>query len=71
VKSRSALDQHDYTREQFFAMTIDEIRPPAEHPRLRATFDPGSLPERRFGRWRHLRCAGSEIVVEIIAYQRG
>ena len=66
--NQAALDQYGYTRERFLAMTIDEIRPPAERPRLRATFDPGALPERRFGRWRHLRCDGSEIVVEIIAH---
>ena len=67
--NQAAVDQYGYTRERFLAMTVDEIRPPVERQRFRETLDPDYPAERRFGRWRHLRCDGSQIIVEIIAHR--
>ena len=67
--NRAALSTYGYTREEFLAMTVRDIRPPAEDTRFRAYLD-----ERRIsgleeenassGRWIHRRKDGSLLSVE-------
>ncbi|HEX6026931.1 MAG TPA: ATP-binding protein [Solirubrobacter sp.] len=61
----AAVRHYGYSREEFLQMTIKDIRPPEDVPRLMADVaDPGSP---RAGTWRHMRKEGSLIDVEITA----
>lgn len=61
----AALARYGYTEEEFFRMTIRDIRPPEEVPALLEMLDhAGSGLENR-GVWRHQRKDGSIIDVEI------
>ncbi len=61
----AAVRHYGYTRDEFLAMTIKDIRPPEEVPRLLADVaDPGSP---RANTWRHKCKDGSIIDVEITA----
>jgi PAS domain S-box-containing protein len=61
----AAVRHYGYSREEFLAMTIKDIRPPEEVPRLLADVaDPGSP---RANTWRHKRKDDSIIDVEITA----
>ena len=64
----AAIVHYGYSREQFLAMTIRDIRPPEDVPRLL-----GSIPAPGAGYnggnvWRHLKKDGSTIFVEITAH---
>jgi PAS domain S-box-containing protein len=61
-------EQYGYTREQFLAMSIDDIRPPDEVPRLDMALSARGVRFARLGRWRHLRADGSEIHVETMGH---
>jgi PAS domain S-box-containing protein len=61
----AAIRHYGYSREEFLAMTIKDIRPPEEIPRLLADVaDPGSPSANT---WHHRRKDGSLIDVEITA----
>jgi PAS domain S-box-containing protein len=61
----AAIRHYGYSREEFLAMTIKDIRPPEEIPRLLADVaDPGSP---RANTWRHRVKDGTIIDVEITA----
>ncbi|MHB8456653.1 MAG: EAL domain-containing protein, partial [Acidimicrobiales bacterium] len=64
----AALVQYGYSREEFLAMSIGDIRPPEDHARLRA-----SVAERQHvleyaGSWRHLRADGTILEVEVTSH---
>jgi two-component system, cell cycle sensor histidine kinase and response regulator CckA len=62
----AAVRHYGYTREQFLAMTISDIRPPAEVPALLedlSSLSAGVCAPARV--WRHLRQDGSTIEVEV------
>jgi PAS domain S-box-containing protein len=61
----SAVEHYGYSREEFLAMTIADIRPPEDVPRLldNVAVIPRGLA--RSGMWRHRRKDGSLIDVEI------
>jgi PAS domain S-box-containing protein len=65
----AAIQQYGYSRDEFLAMTILDIRPPEDISRLKATLpikelDPeGSI--RKSGIWRHRKKDGSLIDVDI------
>ncbi|OGS49026.1 MAG: hypothetical protein A3K68_01920 [Euryarchaeota archaeon RBG_16_68_13] len=64
----AAITHYGYSREEFLAMTIRDIRPPEDVPRLlRAVshLEPGY---HRSGQWRHVRKDGSVIDVEITSH---
>jgi PAS domain S-box-containing protein len=62
----AAVAQYGYSREQFLAMTITEIRPPEDAPRVRAALDAMSSSFNRAGIWRHRKADGDEIVVNVL-----
>ena len=64
----AAVDHYGYTREQFLAMTIVDIRPQEEVERLlRATKMQRTV--RHSDKWRHLLADGREIEVEITSHR--
>jgi PAS domain S-box-containing protein len=62
----AAVRRYGYTREEFLAMTIRDIRPPSELPSLLEDLSSLSADECSPARaWKHLRKDGSAIEVEI------
>jgi PAS domain S-box-containing protein len=66
--NEAALRQYGYTREEFLAMSLMDLRPEHERERFRLTV--AELLESReelayFGTWRHLRKDGSELDVDV------
>ncbi|HEY2897886.1 MAG TPA: PAS domain S-box protein, partial [Gemmatimonadaceae bacterium] len=67
--NEAATVQYGYSAEEFLAMTIEQIRPPEDVPRLRetlATITPALLHSRG---WRHLRKDGSQIQTESLSHR--
>lgn len=67
--NHAAIQHYGYSRDEFLDMTIADIRPPEDVPRLRANV--AGVRERvhdRAGQWRHLRKDGSLIDVEIVSH---
>jgi two-component system cell cycle sensor histidine kinase/response regulator CckA len=69
----AAINAYGYTRDEFLAMTIEEIRPPDEIPRLRETVaqserggEDGGL--NVAGMWRHRRKDGTILEVEVTSH---
>jgi two-component system cell cycle sensor histidine kinase/response regulator CckA len=65
--NEAAIAQYGYSAEEFLAMTIEQIRPPEDLPKLKAalaTMTPELLHSRG---WRHLRKDGSEIQTESLS----
>ena len=63
----AAIAQYGYTEREFLSMTIEQIRPPEDVPKLRsalATLTPELMHSRG---WRHLRKDGSEIQTESLS----
>ncbi|MFM2053300.1 MAG: hypothetical protein RL456_1337 [Pseudomonadota bacterium] len=62
----TAVRIYGYTREEFLRMTLRDLRPPEDIPRLERTLDP-ARPARipRTGTWRHRRRDGTLMLVEI------
>ncbi len=63
----AAVAEYGFAREEFLAMVIEDIRPPAEVDRLHSELA-GSDPDRglrKAGVWRHRRKDGSELDAEI------
>ncbi|HEY1512722.1 MAG TPA: PAS domain S-box protein, partial [Gaiellaceae bacterium] len=67
----AAIQSYGYTREEFLAMTIEEIRPPDDRARLRAVVLSPDNPLQRglnlSGTWRHRRKDGTYLDVEVIS----
>lgn len=64
--NNAAMAQYGYSREEFLAMTIDDIRPESERQRLRSRVSAASPDGReRVGSWVHLRKNGTPIAVDI------
>ncbi|HWS72242.1 MAG TPA: PAS domain S-box protein, partial [Thermoanaerobaculia bacterium] len=64
----AAVAHYGYTREEFLAMTIVDIRPPEDVPRMRAALN--ALREHSAVRsFRHLRKGGQMIDVEISSFE--
>ncbi len=67
--NQATMRQYGYTREEFLTMTLKEIRPPEEVPRLmgalthvqQGLYSPPGI-------WRHRRKDGSEFEVEVTLY---
>lgn len=65
--NEAAIKHYGYSREEFLAMTVKDIRPPEEIPDLLA--DESTHPGRRVGKlWRHRKKNGSEIFVEVATH---
>ncbi|WDT77365.1 MAG: PAS domain S-box protein [Candidatus Manganitrophus sp.] len=63
--NESAIRHYGYSREEFLSMTIKEIRPPEDIPRLLENFRKMSPGISRAGVWRHRKKDGTIIDVEI------
>jgi PAS domain S-box-containing protein len=66
--NRSAVEAYGYSREEFLAMTICDIRPSEDVPTLRQNISSLRNDTHTDGMWRHRRKDGSIIQVEITAY---
>jgi two-component system, cell cycle sensor histidine kinase and response regulator CckA len=67
----AAIQTYGYTREEFLATTIEEIRPPDDRARLRAVVLSADNPLQRglnlSGTWRHRRKDGTYLDVEVVS----
>ena len=64
--NNAAIDQYGHSREEFLALTIDDIRPESERQRLRSRTPLVSPDGReRVGTWQHFRKDGTSIAVDI------
>lgn len=66
--NNAAVIHYGYSREQFLAMTIRDIRPPEEVPRLLANISSLSGGLDNAGIWRHRKADGAIIEVEITSH---
>lgn len=66
--NEAAINNYGYSREEFLDMTIKEIRPPEDIPRLLAEVN-AARPGLDRGIWRHRRKDGSVIDVEISSHE--
>jgi PAS domain S-box-containing protein len=64
----AALKEYGYSRQEFRAMTLRDIRPAADIPALLEHLHPASDTLESSAGWRHLRKDGSLIEVEIISH---
>jgi PAS domain S-box-containing protein len=62
----AALTKYGYTEEEFLSMSIEELRPAEDVPRLRAAME-GATTGKNVGVWRHRTKSGEIIDVEIHA----
>ena len=66
--NQAAVEQYGYTRDEFLAMTLRDIRPEEDVVRLEASVARMTdRPESR-GVWRHVRKNGSALQAEIVAH---
>ena len=65
----AAVEQYGYTREEFFGMTILEIRPSEDVPKLHEVLAHAVPGLDRAGEWRHRKKNGNLITVEITSHQ--
>lgn len=64
--NNAAIEQYGYSREEFLARTIDDIRTESERARLRnRAFTHSPDGRERVGSWLHLRKNGTQVVVDI------
>jgi PAS domain S-box-containing protein len=63
----AAVDHYGYSRDQFLAMTIRDIRPPEDIPALLESGTVASEKPQAAGVWRHLKKNGEIILAEIFA----
>ena len=64
----AAVAKYGYSREEFLAMTIEDICPPEDLARLRQFLDQGEAGLAQPGPWRHLRKDGGLMDVEIASH---
>jgi PAS domain S-box-containing protein len=65
--NEAAVQHYGYSREQFAAMTLVDIRPPEDVPALRDEID-GAAPSDPRKVWRHIKKDGALIVVDVKAH---
>jgi PAS domain S-box-containing protein len=63
--NEAAVRQYGYTREEFLAMTLEDIHPPEDVPALRELIAKSETGFRNRGEWRHRTKDGTIIDVEI------
>ncbi len=64
----AAVAQYGYTQAEFLAMTIKDIRPAEDVPRMLASVAQGIQGIEKGGEWRHVRRSGELLEVEITAH---
>jgi PAS domain S-box-containing protein len=65
----AAVEQYGYSREEFYSMTLAQIRPPEDVEKLQEVLSRRSPGFARAREWRHLKKNGAIITVEITAHQ--
>lgn len=65
----ATVAQYGYSREEFLSMTIAQIRPPEDVPKLHDYLAQSSGDFERAGEWRHQKQNGAIITVEITAHR--
>jgi PAS domain S-box-containing protein len=66
--NEAAVEHYGYERDEFLGMSLEDIRPAEDVPRLRANVAAGSPGLQHSGTWRHRRKDGSLIDVEITSH---
>ncbi len=66
--NQTAIAKYGYSRDEFLAMTIADIRPPEDVSRLRANIPTGPHPAGDGTEWRHRRRDGTLLTVEITSH---
>lgn len=68
--NKAAIEKYGYSREEFLNLTIDQIRPPSEIPRLMDVLRNSSLNSGFYHgkHWRHLKKDGTVFDVEISSH---
>jgi len=66
--NEAAIAHYGFSRAEFLAMTIDDIRPPAELPKLRQALSQPMAELKRTGNWKHGKKDGTIIDVEITSH---
>jgi PAS domain S-box-containing protein len=64
----AAISRYGYSREEFLAFTIRDIRPAEDVPRLMANLRTEKAPFQDSGVWRHMKKDGTVIEVEITSH---
>lgn len=64
----AAVREYGYSREEFLSMTIEQVRPADERPKLREVLRESITNERVSGPWRHQRKDGTILYVEIFSH---
>jgi PAS domain S-box-containing protein len=64
----ATIAHYGYRRDEFLSMTIQDIRPPEELPRLVANLATPHQPQERSDSWKHRKNDGTLIDVEIISH---
>jgi two-component system cell cycle sensor histidine kinase/response regulator CckA len=67
--NEAATVQYGYSAEEFLAMTIEQIRPPEDVPRLREALAAITQELLHSRGWRHLRKDGSELHTESLSHR--
>jgi hypothetical protein len=63
----SAIEKYGYSRDEFLEMTIKDVRPPEDLPRLAEDVEKTKSEPRNRGIWRHRKKDGTLIDVEVTA----
>jgi PAS domain S-box-containing protein len=66
--NEAAVAHYGYTREQFAAMTIRDIRPAADLERLREVVEKNTGELKRTAGWQHILSDGRQIAVDIFSH---
>ncbi|TVR55040.1 MAG: PAS domain S-box protein [Puniceicoccaceae bacterium] len=66
--NEAAIRDYGWSREEFLGLTIRDIRPPEDVPKLMETIAAQRNELRRFGVWRHCRKDGSMLHVEVASH---
>ncbi|MEG4837986.1 CHASE4 domain-containing protein [Microcoleus sp. B9-D4] len=66
--NQAAVEHYGYTRDEFLKMTVADIRPPQEMPRLIENISPVDAGIEFAGVWQHQKKDGTIIDVEITSY---
>lgn len=67
--NEAAIQRYGYSREEFFGMTVKEIRPQTEVPRLLHDLSAGHRGLDLAGTWKHQKKDGTIIDVEIVSHE--
>lgn len=66
--NRAAVEKYGYSQREFLAMTIKDIRPPQDVPRLMENLTNARVDFQQSGLWRHMSKTGEMFEVEIVSH---